>query len=122
MPFANRPALMIATLALGGLFPMAAASAHRTAAACPDVPQPPLPPEPPAAPIPPAPPEPPEIDMSEMRREIDAGRQEAIAAIREARREVEHEAYMPTGVRARVLAELDAALRRVEREFARRHD
>ncbi|WP_225206358.1 hypothetical protein [Novosphingobium huizhouense] len=57
--------------------------------------------------------------MSEI---IADSQREALAAIREARHEVEREPNMPRDIRARVLAELDAAVQRVEREFRSARD
>lgn len=131
MHIPTRPALIVATLALGGLFPVAGVMAQHAHAewpqppAPPPPPAPPAPPEPPAIPEPPAPPSPPEppvIEQREIDRIVADSHREALAAIRQARQEVEREAYMPKDVPARGLAELDAAMVRIERDFRRRRD
>lgn len=50
---------------------------------------------------------------------IADSRREALEAIRGAREEVAREPNMPREIRAKVLAELDDAVRRVERDFRR---
>lgn len=119
MPVPLRPALLVATLALGGAFPVGGLMAHEPRAQCPEPPHPPAPPhspEPLAPPQPPEPPLPPLIDISAMHHEAAQARREVVAAIRDARAEVEREPYMPKALRAKVLAELDSALARVERD------
>lgn len=125
MHIPTRPALIVATLALGGLFPVAGVLAHPGQAEWPQPPAPPAPPPPPESPAMPAPPEPPAPPKGEQRdiaRIVEDSHREALAAIREARREVEQERNMPRDIRARVLAELDAAVVRVERDFRRPRD
>jgi hypothetical protein len=125
MHFSTRPALIVATLALGGLFPVAGVLARQAHAEWPPAPPaPPAPPEapaPPAVSVPPAPPEPPRM-ADDIAANMGDSHREALKAIREARREVERERSLPADVRVRVLAELDAALVRVERGFRRRSD
>lgn len=128
MHIPTRPALIVATLALGGLFPVAGVLAHQAHPEWPQPPAPPAPPVPPESPgmpEPPAlpePPAPPEVEQRDIGRIVEDSHREALAAIREARRDVEQERNMPRDVRARVLAELDAAVARVERDFRRPRD